>query len=56
MELAPKITVLTVILAVVSAILADRVFHSVSLSVFILLAVGFFLPLVLSEQYKRIRN
>lgn len=56
MEFAPKITVLTVILAVVSAILANRVFHNRPLSVLVLLVVGFFLPLVLSERYKRMRN
>ncbi|MFH5798711.1 hypothetical protein [Haladaptatus sp. CMAA 1911] len=56
MDFAPKITVLAVILAVVSAILANRVFHNRPLSVLVLLVVGFFLPLVLGERYKRMRN
>jgi len=56
MEIAPKITVLAVILAVVSAVLADRVVHFVPLTMVILLVVGFFLPLVVSERYKRSGN
>jgi F0F1-type ATP synthase assembly protein I len=52
MEFAPKITVLAVILAFVFAILADETFHSVPLLMLILLVVGVFLPLVVSERYK----
>lgn len=53
MAIPTKITVLAVIFAVVAAIITDEFSHSRELTVLVLLVVGVFLPLFVSERLKR---
>ncbi len=53
MVIATKITGLAVILALVVAIITDEISNSMVLSVLVLLVIGFFLPLFVSERLKR---
>ncbi|MCO8246651.1 MULTISPECIES: hypothetical protein [unclassified Haladaptatus] len=53
MAIPTKITVLAVILAVVVAIITDEFSHSMELTALVLLVIGFFLPLFVSQRLKR---
>ncbi len=53
MTIVTKLTVLAVILALVVAIITDEFSHSMELTVLVLLVIGFFLPLFITERLKR---